>query len=46
MSDNWDDLALPKGFFLFDEDEKENVLKPSLTVGTQLFELYLSLQQF
>ena len=22
MSDNWDDLALPKGFFLFDEDER------------------------
>ena len=31
---------------LFNEEEKENVLKPSLTVGTQLFELYLSLQQF
>ena len=31
---------------LFKEEEKDNVLKSSLTVGTQLFELYLALQQF
>lgn len=31
---------------LFKEEEKDNVLKSSLMVGTQLFELYLALQQF
>ena len=31
---------------LFKEEETNNVLKSSLTVGTQLFELYLALQQF
>lgn len=31
---------------LFKEEEKDNELKSSLTVGTQLFELYLAMQQF